>query len=149
MAKEVVFDDKARNRLMAGVDILANAVKVSLGAKGRNVMIGEGRFAGRITNDGVTIARGIDDLGDPIMNMGAYFVKEAASKTEEQAGDGTSTATILTQSMLNIGMKYLAAGCNPMDLKRGMSKATDALLKKIESDAIEIPFLLLQSSQEI
>ena len=140
MSKEVVFEGDARARLMEGVNILADAVKVSLGAKGRNVMIGEGRFAGRITNDGVTIARSIDDLGDPIMNMGAYFVKEAAAKTEEQAGDGTSTATILTQAMLNIGMKYLAAGSNPMDLKRGMNKATEALLKKIESDAKEIPF---------
>lgn len=140
MSKEVVFEGDARARLMEGVNILADAVKVSLGAKGRNVMIGEGRFAGRITNDGVTIARSIDDLGDPIMNMGAYFVKEAASKTEEQAGDGTSTATILTQAMLSAGMKYLAAGSNPMDLKRGMSKATEALLKKIASDAKEIPF---------
>lgn len=138
MSKEVTFNTDARAKLMLGANVIAEAVRATLGAKGRNVMIGEGMYSARVTNDGVTVARSID-LDDPIENMGAYFLKEAASKTEEQAGDGTSTATILTQSMMREGMKFLAAGANPMDLKRGMHKASVAILKELEnlSESVE------------
>jgi chaperonin GroEL len=139
MSKEVVFDSEARERLMRGVDTLANSIRVTLGAKGRNVMIGEGMYAASVTNDGVTVARSIE-LDDAIENMGAYFLKEAAAKTEEQAGDGTSTATILTQSMLRTGMKYLAAGANPMDLKRGMQLISSKLIDKIDEIATKIEY---------
>jgi len=137
MSKQIIFNKEAREKIMAGADKLANAVRVTLGAKGRNVMIGEGMHAAFVTNDGVTVARSVE-LDDPIENMGAYFLKEAASKTEEMAGDGTTTATILTQSMLKLGMKYLATDANPMDLKRGMHKALDMLLKMIDADSKKI-----------
>lgn len=139
MSKEVVFHGDARERLMKGVDTLANSVRVTLGAKGRNAMLSQGMNSASVTNDGVTVARSME-FDDPIENMGAYFMKEVGSKTEEIAGDGTSTAIILAQSMLQIGLKYLAAGANPMDLKRGMLSASEAVLAKIISDSIEIPF---------
>lgn len=132
MSKDVTFSSEAREKLMKGIDILAESVRVTLGAKGRNVMIGQGMFSAMVTNDGVTVARSIE-FDDPIENMGAYFLKEAASKTEEQAGDGTSTATILTQSMLKSGMKYLSYGANPMDLKRGMFKMSECVLSELDS----------------
>jgi chaperonin GroEL len=137
MSKQIIFNKEAREKLMAGADKLADAVRVTLGAKGRNVMIGEGMHAAFVTNDGVTVARSVE-LDDPIENIGAYFLKEAASKTEEMAGDGTTTCTILTQSMLKLGMKYLAADANPMSLKRGMHKALERLVEMIDQDSIKI-----------
>jgi len=137
MSKQIIFNKEAREKLMSGANKLADAVRVTLGAKGRNVMIGEGMHAAFVTNDGVTVARSVE-LDDPIENMGAYFLKEAAAKTEDMAGDGTTTATILTQSMLKSGMKYLAADANPMDLKRGMHKALDKLIEIIDKDSKKI-----------
>ena len=133
MAKQVTFDSDARAKLKSGIDALANAVKTTLGPKGRNVVIQKSFGAPSITKDGVTVAKEIE-LEDPIENMGAQMVKEVASKTADAAGDGTTTATVLAQAMVASGMKYVAAGANPMDLKRGMDKAVDAIvLKKKES----------------
>ena len=132
-AKEVVFGDAARAKMVEGVNILANAVKVTLGPKGRNVVLERSWGAPLITKDGVSVAKEIE-LKDKLMNMGAQMVKEVASKTNDNAGDGTTTATILAQAIVREGMKYVAAGMNPMDLKRGIDKAVDAVvveLKKI------------------
>src|SRR5262249_38282805 len=121
-AKDVRFHDSARDRMMNGVNVLANAVKITLGPKGRNVVL-EGSFgAPTITKDGVSVAKEIE-LKDKFENMGAQMVKEVASKTSDVAGDGTTTATVLAQSIIAEGMKYVAAGMNPMDLKRGIDKA--------------------------
>ncbi len=136
MAKEIYFDVDARDRLKRGVDALANAVKVTLGPKGRNVVIGKKFGAPQITKDGVTVAKEIE-LKDPIENMGAQMVKEVASKTADIAGDGTTTATVLAQAIIGAGMKNVAAGANPMDLKRGIDKAVIAIvahLKKISKE---------------
>ncbi len=133
MAKEITFDIDARAKLKSGVDQLANAVKVTLGPKGRNVIIDKKFGAPSITKDGVSVAKEIE-LKDPIENMGAQMVKEVASKTNDMAGDGTTTATILAQSIVSEGLKNVAAGANPMDLKRGMDKAVNEIvegLKKI------------------
>jgi chaperonin GroEL len=120
MAGKIVrFDTDARNAMLKGVDILANAVKVTLGPKGRNVVIDKSFGAPRITKDGVTVAKEIE-LEDKFENMGAQMVKEVASKTNEEAGDGTTTATVLAQAIAREGCKYVAAGMNPMDLKRGI-----------------------------
>ncbi|MGB1033088.1 MAG: TCP-1/cpn60 chaperonin family protein, partial [Flavobacteriales bacterium] len=125
MAKEISFDIEARNALKAGVDALANAVKVTLGPKGRNVVIDKKFGAPTITKDGVSVAREIE-LEHPIENMGAQMVKEVASKTADLAGDGTTTATVLAQAMITAGLKNVASGANPMDLKRGIDKAVQA-----------------------
>ncbi|NMB37076.1 MAG: chaperonin GroEL, partial [Bacteroidales bacterium] len=122
MAKEIKFDIEARNLIKEGADALANAVKVTLGPKGRNVVIDKKYGAPQVTKDGVTVAREIE-LEDRFANMGAQMVKEVASQTNDQAGDGTTTATVLAQSIINVGLKNVTAGANPMDLKRGIDKA--------------------------
>lgn len=136
MAKDITFDVEARDKLKRGVDALANAVKVTLGPKGRNVIIDKKFGAPSITKDGVTVAKEIE-LKDPIENMGAQMVKEVASKTADMAGDGTTTATVLAQAMVTAGLKNVAAGANPMDLKRGIDKAVESVtgeLKKISRE---------------
>ncbi len=136
MAKEISFNSDARSKLKAGIDALADAVKVTLGPKGRNVIIQKSFGAPAITKDGVTVAKEVE-LEDPVENMGAQMAKEVASKTADLAGDGTTTATVLAQAMVTSGMKYVAAGANPMDLKRGIDAAVqnvvDALKKQSES----------------
>jgi len=137
MAKEITFDQEARDQLKKGVDKLADAVKVTLGPKGRNVIIDKKFGAPSITKDGVTVAKEIE-LKDAIENMGAQMVKEVASKTADDAGDGTTTATILAQSMIHTGLKNVAAGANPMDLKRGMDKAVEAVVKGLKKLSKEV-----------
>lgn len=134
MAKEILFDIDARDQLKKGVDELANAVKVTLGPKGRNVILEKKFGAPQITKDGVSVAKEIE-LEDPYQNMGAQLVKEVASKTGDDAGDGTTTATVLTQSIVSVGLKNVTAGANPMDLKRGIDKAVQAVVKSIASQA--------------
>src|ERR687897_1986441 len=124
-AKEVRFSDDARARMLKGVNILANAVKATLGPKGRNAVLEKSFGAPTVTKDGVSVAKEIE-LKDKFENMGAQMVKEVASKTSDNAGDGTTTATVLAQSIISEGMKYVAAGMNPMDLKRGIDKAVIA-----------------------
>jgi len=130
-AKEVKFHDSARHRIIAGVNILADAVKVTLGPKGRNVVLERSFGAPTITKDGVSVAKEIE-LKDKFENMGAQMVKEVASKTSDVAGDGTTTATVLAQAIVQEGMKYVAAGMNPMDLKRGIDKAVDAVVGELK-----------------
>lgn len=137
MAKEILFNIDARDRLKKGVDALANAVKITLGPKGRNVIIGKKFGAPVITKDGVSVAKEID-LKDPIENMGAQIVKEVASKTADIAGDGTTTATVLAQAIITGGLKNLAAGANPMDLKRGIDKAVETVVKTLKKNSQEI-----------
>jgi chaperonin GroEL len=131
-AKDVRFGDSARHRMVAGVNILANAVKVTLGPKGRNVVLDRSFGAPTVTKDGVSVAKEIE-LKDKFENMGAQMVKEVASKTSDVAGDGTTTATVLAQSIVNEGMKFVAAGMNPMDLKRGIDKAVITLIEELKS----------------
>ncbi len=131
MAKEITFDTAAREKLKAGVDALANAVKVTLGPKGRNVVIDKKFGAPQITKDGVSVAKEIE-LKDPIENMGAQMLKEVASKTADIAGDGTTTATVLAQSIVTSGLKNVASGANPMDLKRGIDKAVEAVVAELK-----------------
>ena len=130
-AKEVKFDGEARDRMLHGVDVLANAVKVTLGPKGRNVVLGKSYGAPRITKDGVTVAKEIE-LTDKFENMGAQMVKEVASRTSDLAGDGTTTATVLAQAIVREGAKAVAAGMNPMDLKRGIDMAVEAVVGHIK-----------------
>jgi chaperonin GroEL len=137
MAKEIKFNIEARNLLKKGVDELANAVKVTLGPKGRNVVIDRKFGAPQITKDGVTVAKEIE-LEDPAANMGAQMVKEVASKTGDDAGDGTTTATVLAQSIVNVGLKNVTAGANPMDLKRGIDIAVAAVVANIKEQAQEV-----------
>ena len=134
MAKDIKFDIEARDGLKRGVDALANAVKVTLGPKGRNVIIGKSFGGPNVTKDGVTVAKEIE-LKDPLENMGAQMVKEVASKTNDLAGDGTTTATVLAQSIVKEGLKNVAAGANPMDLKRGIDKAVDAIVADLAKQA--------------
>src|SRR5262250_3319790 len=129
-AKHVQFSADARERMLRGVDILANAVKVTLGPKGRNVVIEKSFGAPRTTKDGVTVAKEIE-LADKFENMGAQMVREVASKTNDEAGDGTTTATVLAQSIVREGAKAVAAGMNPMDLKRGVDLAVAAVVEDI------------------
>src|SRR5499425_259837 len=136
-AKEVRFGGDARERMLRGVDILANAVKVTLGPKGRNVVLDKSFGAPRITKDGVTVAKEIE-LPDKFENMGAQMVREVASKTSDQAGDGTTTATLLAQAIVREGAKAVAAGMNPMDLKRGVDLAVDAVVKEIQKRSKKI-----------
>ncbi|NLA95035.1 MAG: chaperonin GroEL [Bacteroidales bacterium] len=133
-AKEIIFDTNARDLMRQGVDELANAVKVTLGPKGRNVIIEKKFGAPQITKDGVTVAKEIE-LADPFKNTGAQLVKSVASKTGEDAGDGTTTATVLAQSIVNVGLKNVTAGANPMDLKRGIDKAVAAVVESIKSQS--------------
>ncbi len=137
MAKEIHFDVDARDKLKKGVDALANAVKVTLGPKGRNVVIDKKFGAPHITKDGVSVAKEIE-LADVIENMGAQMVKEVASKTADIAGDGTTTATVLAQAIINAGLKNVAAGANPMDLKRGIDKAVTALVTELKKISEEV-----------
>jgi chaperonin GroEL len=143
MAKNIYFDTDAREQLKRGVDALANAVKVTLGPKGRNVILDKKFGAPTITKDGVTVAKDIE-LKEPIENMGAQLVKEVASKTADSAGDGTTTATVLAQAIFNAGIKNVAAGANPMDLKRGIDKAVIAIVGELKKQSKKI-----SSSQEI
>jgi len=134
MAKQLFFDIEARNKMKKGVDTLANAVKVTLGPKGRNVVLEKKFGAPSITKDGVTVAKEIE-LEDPIENMGAQMVKEVASKTADIAGDGTTTATVLAQSIIGEGLKNVAAGANPMDLKRGIDKAVEKVVASLSAQS--------------
>ncbi len=134
MAKDIKFDIEARDGLKRGVDALANAVKVTLGPKGRNVIIGKSFGGPNVTKDGVTVAKEIE-LKDPLENMGAQMVKEVASKTNDLAGDGTTTATVLAQAIVKEGLKNVAAGANPMDLKRGIDKAVEAIVADLAKQA--------------
>ena len=133
-AKDVIFGGEARARMVEGVNILANAVKVTLGPKGRNVVLERSFGAPTVTKDGVSVAKEIE-LKDKLQNMGAQMVKEVASKTSDNAGDGTTTATVLAQAIVHEGMKYVAAGMNPMDLKRGIDKAVHALIEQLKKAA--------------
>src|SRR5947209_10666686 len=131
MAKQIEFSDSARSSIKAGVDAVANAVKTTLGPKGRNVALDRKFGAPTVTHDGVTVAKEIE-LKDPFQNMGAQMLKEAASKTNDVAGDGTTTATVLAQSIVHEGLKNLAAGANPMLLKKGIEVATRAAVEYIK-----------------
>ncbi len=140
-AKEITFNSRAQERLKAGIDKLANAVKVTLGPKGRNVVISRSFGAPKVTKDGVTVAKEIE-LEDPLENMGAQMAKEVASKTADVAGDGTTTATVLAQALVNAGLKNVAAGANPIDLKRGIDKAVQAVVESLreQSEAVKDDF---------
>ena len=137
MAKEIKFDVDVRSRMKEGADALANAVKVTLGPKGRNVVIDKKYGAPQVTKDGVTVAKEVE-LEDRFANMGAQMVKEVASKTNEQAGDGTTTATVLAQAIINVGLKNVTAGANPMDLKRGIDKAVAAVVGGLKEQSQEV-----------
>ena len=137
MAKDIKFNIEARNKMKEGADALANAVKVTLGPKGRNVVIDKKFGAPHVTKDGVTVAKEIE-LEDRIANMGAQMVKEVASKTNEQAGDGTTTATVLAQAIINVGLKNVTAGANPMDLKRGIDKAVAKVVESLKAQSREV-----------
>ena len=137
MAKDIQFDVQAREGLKRGVDALANAVKVTLGPKGRNVIIDKSFGGPQVTKDGVTVAKEVE-LEDALENMGAQMVKEVASKTNDLAGDGTTTATILAQAIVHEGLKNVAAGANPMDLKRGVDKAVDAIVKDLDKQSVQV-----------
>src|SRR6187551_3372942 len=136
-AKELRFSEEARSAILNGVNILANAVKVTLGPKGRNVVIEKSFGAPNVTKDGVTVAKEIE-LSDKFENMGAQMVREVASKTNDDAGDGTTTATVLAQAIFREGAKIVAAGHNPMDLKRGIDIAVTAAVKDIEKRAKKV-----------
>ena len=136
-AKSISFGSDARDRMIAGVDTLANAVKVTLGPKGRNVILDKSFGAPRVTKDGVSVAKEID-LEDKFENMGAQMVKEVASKTNDEAGDGTTTATILAQAIVKEGVKYVTAGMNPMDVKRGIDAAVDVVKQNLVSSAKKV-----------
>src|SRR6187431_1981268 len=133
-AKDVKFHGDARDRMLRGVDILASAVKVTLGPKGRNVVLDKSFGAPRITKDGVTVAKEIE-LSDKFENMGAQMLREVASRTSDQAGDGTTTATVLAAAIVREGLKSVAAGMNPMDLKRGIEKAVAIVVEDIKKQA--------------
>src|ERR671933_2566152 len=133
-AKDVKFHESARHRIVAGVNVLADAVKVTLGPKGRNVVLDKSWGAPTVTKDGVSVAKEIE-LKDKFENMGAQMLKEVASKTSDVAGDGTTTATVLAQAIVREGMKFVAAGMNPMDLKRGIDKAVAATVEELKKIA--------------
>ena len=137
MAKQIKQGEDARKALCAGIDTLANTVKITLGPKGRNVVLGKKFGAPVITNDGVTIAKEIE-LKDEFENMGAQLVREVATKTNDAAGDGTTTATVLAQAMVNEGMKNVTAGANPMDIRRGMSKAVTTAVETIKAHSQKV-----------
>ena len=137
-AKEVKFSQEAREKMIRGVDVLANAVRVTLGPKGRNVVIDKSFGAPRITKDGVTVAKEIE-LSDKFENMGAQMVREVASKTNDTAGDGTTTATVLAQAIVKEGAKSVAAGANPMDVKRGVDLAVEAIVADLKTNSRKSP----------
>ncbi|MBR5295640.1 MAG: chaperonin GroEL, partial [Clostridia bacterium] len=134
MAKDMIYGIEARNKLMAGIDQLANAVKATIGPKGRNVVLDKKFGAPLITNDGVTIAKEIE-LDDPFENMGAQLIRQVAVKTNDAAGDGTTTATVLAQAFVREGMKNVTAGANPMIIKKGISKAVDAAIAELKKNS--------------
>src|SRR3977135_1646674 len=136
-AKEVRFSGDARERMLRGVDILANAVKVTLGPKGRNVVLDKSFGAQRITKDGVTVAKEIE-LADKFENMGAQLMREVASKTNDMAGDGTTTATVLAQAIVKEGAKYVATGMNPMDIQRGIKLAVETVVEDLKKRSKKI-----------
>jgi chaperonin GroEL len=136
-AKDVKFSVDARDRMLRGIDTLANAVKVTLGPKGRNVVLDKSFGAPRITKDGVTVAKEIE-LADKFENMGAQMVREVATKTSDAAGDGTTTATVLAQAIVKEGAKAVAAGMNPMDLKRGVDLAVNAIVEHLKSNSKKV-----------
>src|SRR4051812_31905756 len=136
-AKDIRLNGEARDRMLRGIDILANAVKVTLGPKGRNVLVDKSYGAPRITKDGVTVAKEIE-LADKFENMGAQMLREVASRTSDQAGDGTTTATVLAQAIVREGAKAVAAGLNPMDLKRGIDLAVDSVVGDLKSRSKKI-----------
>src|SRR6476620_4148883 len=136
-AKEIRFNGDARDRMLRGIDVLANAVKVTLGPKGRNVLLNKSYGAPRVTKDGVTVAKEIE-LGDRFENMGAQMVKEVATRTSDQAGDGTTTATVLAQAIVREGVKAVAAGMNPMDLRRGVDLAVNAIVEHLKSNSKKV-----------
>ena len=137
MAKIICYGEEARQALQRGVDQLANTVKITMGPKGRNVVLDKKFGAPLITNDGVTIAKEIE-LDDPFENMGAQLVKEVSTKTNDVAGDGTTTATLLAQSIISEGLKNLAAGANPMVMKKGIAKATSAAIEAIKNNSQKV-----------
>src|SRR5438067_13162171 len=136
-AKQLLFDDQARRSLKRGIDILADAVKTTLGPKGRNVAIGKKWGSPTVSHDGVTVAKEVE-LPDPFENMGAQLLKEAATKTNDVAGDGTTTATVLAQSIVNEGFKNLAAGANAMTIKRGLEQGSQAVVQAIKDAAVPV-----------
>src|ERR1041385_5888259 len=136
-AKEIKFNGDARDRMLRGIDVLANAVKVTLGPKGRNVVLEKSYGAPRITKDGVTVAKEIE-LGDRFENMGAQMVKEVATRTSDQAGDGTTTATVLAQAIVREGVRAVAAGMNPMDLRRGIDMAVASVVDDLKKGSKSI-----------
>src|ERR1700724_3028023 len=142
-AKDVKFSSEARDKMLRGVDVLANAVKVTLGPKGRNVVLDKSFGAPRITKDGVTVAKEIE-LEDKFENMGAQMVREVAQKTNDKAGDGTTTATVLAQAIVREGSKSVAAGMNPMDLKRGIQKAVEVVVADLKKRSKKV-----KSNEEI
>src|SRR5512147_510398 len=133
-AKQISYDEQARRSLKRGMDILAEAVKITLGPKGRNVALDKKWGAPTVTHDGVTVAKEVE-LKDPFENMGAQLLKEAATKTNDVAGDGTTTATVLAQAIINEGLRNVAAGANPMQIKRGLETATDTVVNAIKGMA--------------
>src|SRR4051795_13101688 len=137
MAKHIVHGEESRQAILRGVNVLADAVKVTLGPKGRHVIIDKKFGSPAITKDGVTVAKEIE-LKDPIENMGAQMVKEVASKTADVAGDGTTTATVLAQAIVTAGLKNVAAGANPMDLKRGIDKAVEAVVESLRKQSKKV-----------
>src|SRR6059036_3316351 len=137
MAKQLAFTDEARKKLKNGIDIMANAVKTTLGPKGRNVALDKKFGSPTVTHDGVTVAREIE-LEDPFENMGAQLLKEVATKTNDIAGDGTTTATVLAQAMITEGLRNVAAGANPMILKNGIQKAVDKVVEEIKARSKQI-----------
>ena len=137
MAKIIKFDTEARTKMLQGVDMLANVVKVTLGPKGRNVVLDKSYGAPRSTKDGVTVAKEIE-LQDKFENMGAQMIKEVASKVNDEAGDGTTTAAVLAQSIVKEGCKYVTAGMNPMDVKRGLDNAVEHVIEKIKSSSKKV-----------
>src|SRR6476469_3241883 len=137
MAKLIAYDEEARGALKRGIDSLAGAVKTTLGPKGRNVALDKKYGAPNVVHDGVTVAKDIE-LPDPFENMGAQLLKEAATKTEDTAGDGTTTATVLAQAIVTEGLKNLAAGANPMIINRGLAKATQAVVQAIKDMAVPV-----------
>src|SRR5512133_3800967 len=137
MPKQLKFDEDARRSLKIGVDAMANAVKTTLGPKGRNVALDKKFGAPTVTHDGVTVAKDVE-LSDPFENMGAQLLKEAATKTNDVAGDGTTTATVLAQAIVTEGLKNVAAGANPMRLKRGIEQATAALVSEVKQMAVPV-----------
>ena len=137
MAKDIIYGEEARKALQAGIDKLADTVKITLGPKGRNVVLDKKFGSPLITNDGVTIAKEIE-LEDAFENMGAQLVKEVATKTNDAAGDGTTTATLLAQALIREGMKNIAAGANPMIVKKGMAKAVDSAVESIKANSTPV-----------